>query len=98
MKTLADKIDVMLAAQDGKEIEQSRAEFRDGEWIRVHDQDECTFNWGKYDYRIKPEPREFYVNFFSDGGEAIYRTKEEAVFGSSQCETIKVREVTDEDS
>ena len=56
MKTLAEKIEVMTACLDGKEIEM----FCDlGVWVT---RKTPFFNWKDIDYRIKPEPITIWVN------------------------------------
>lgn len=48
------------------------------------------------DYRIKPEPREFWVNECLDGNLYVYATERAAVMcRGSRGNTIKVREVLD---
>ena len=93
MKTLKEKIEVMKAALDGKEIEHTW--MNQDDWILTQTQPHPDFNWQKMDYRIKPEPMEFWVNVSSDFG---FRTKEEALltaklFKNKKIRTIKVREV-----
>lgn len=53
MKPLREKIKVMQAALDGKEIEWASDE--NGSYTR-HTMDSSSFNWDSFDYRIKPEP------------------------------------------
>jgi hypothetical protein len=87
------KIAVMQAYVDGKEIEMtSHGDL----WVRC---DFPTWNWSDKDYRVKPEPRAFWVNIYDSGvlGRA-YMTKEEAENGAieghrNKC--IKVREVVE---
>ena len=92
MKDLKTKIEVMQAALDGEKIE-----FQDsnGDWI----DSDPAWNWNSTDYRIKPKPREFWVNIYAskDMGYA-YETEEKAVQagGINALKTIKVREVLDE--
>lgn len=47
MKTIEEKISVMQAFADGKEVEYKE---NDGEWVSV---DEPLWNWNTYDYRVK---------------------------------------------
>lgn len=91
MKTLKEKIEVMQAASDGKEIQILICD----EWDDWDNDTPPDFNWGANDYRIKPEPMEFWVAIFPDGVlSQPCMTKEEAErkVGIS-CELIKVREV-----
>ena len=91
MKSLEEKIEVMKAALDGKEIQYNDG---DGLWGLAPTP---HWDWNRNDYRIKPEPMEFWVNVSSDFG---FRTKEEALltaklFKNKKIRTIKVREVTE---
>lgn len=72
MKDLAEKIEVMQAALDGKEIE-VKYECSDKEYRKPHELG-ILWNWQIADYRIKPEPREFWVNIYKerDGEETYY--------------------------
>ena len=56
------------------------------------------WNWAKNDYRIKPEPREFWVNFYPNlEGMYWHKSKESADRKlHSGGTTIKVKEVIDE--
>lgn len=56
-KTLREMIEVMVAADKGEAIEvRERSEIR---WRLC--QQSC-WNWDKWDYRIKPKPREIFIN------------------------------------
>jgi hypothetical protein len=95
MKTLKEKIKVMQAALDGKEIEISVDSYRRGGLIEWRPADNGVyFNWERNDYRIKPEPMEFWVNVYDDGS-ALHESESNA----RECrrpmciKTIKVREV-----
>ena len=95
MKSLKEKISVMQAALDGKEIEIK---------YLTHDKDfkiptnGIEWNWQIADYRIKPTPMEFWVNVYDryaylhDSEEEARNKKETGV----EVKTIKVREVTDD--
>lgn len=60
MKTLEEKIEVMQAALDGKEIE--RYIGGDIGWYALSNSKEVDYDWTNQDYRVKPEPLEFYVS------------------------------------
>jgi len=98
MKTLKEKIEVMQAALDGKEIEIKNK--HDKEWrLLTGDNKGLMFTWGEFDFRIKQEPMEFWVNTLSGMCSTVHITKKEAlrVTGNSQgWKTIKVIEVTEE--
>ena len=76
--------------------------FANGEDIQIKASDKWL-TWESYsfdsksEYRIKPNPREWWVNVY-DKGSVIHETKESARSGSAhtKCELIKVREVLDE--
>jgi len=53
--TLKEKISIMQAFEDGKEIE---TEFSTG-WLPAY---EPCWNWNEHNYRVKPEPRVVYIN------------------------------------
>lgn len=96
MKSLKEKIEVMQAADDGKEIEyQNDAR---GSW-HGFDGELPLWNWGSTDYRTKPEPMEFWVNVY--GGVYTTRAHKTEAEARKECKdsqvniikTIKVREV-----
>lgn len=61
-KTLAEKIAVMQAAERGEEIE---CKFVwDEPWLFVPTP---TWNWDKFDYRVKLKPQKFWVVFDKKG-------------------------------
>ena len=70
MKTLRERIEIEQAGLDGKNISR-RAINVDGTiigiWEIIIDTDEHVYEWTRYDYRIKPEPRVIYVPMLSDG-------------------------------
>lgn len=57
----AEAIIVMQAWIDGAEVEFSPKK-EDGIAWRLHNVDENVWNWEDYEYRIKPSPREFWLN------------------------------------
>lgn len=66
MKTTKEKIAVMLAYIDGKQIQFRRAESEE-KWEDLSFTRDPTWNWKNNDYRVKPEPKEPtyrpYINF-----------------------------------
>jgi len=95
MKTLAEKIEVMQAALDGKEIDVKHRVADD--WTTASGEG-IEFSWGEYDFRIKPEPIEFYVNIYNymeDLPCGAHKTLKEAQDKASHkiIRTVKVREV-----
>lgn len=94
MKTLKEKIEVMQAALDGKEIEVNRD---DGEgWRSSFMPQNHAWEWGNYDYRIKPEPMEFHMNVFKSStllGNTREAMEEIGKSHADYIKTIKVIEV-----
>ena len=88
MKSLKEKIEVMQAALDGKEIEM---EMPNGEWLPQHD---LQFNWADYEYRVKSEPFECWANIYPDGEYTIYGDEKTAELyrGVDYLRTVKLVE------
>ncbi len=66
-----------------------------GEWV---DTEDPQFGLFEHQYfRIKPTPREWWINTYEGNAGAMYPTKEiaKAKKGSAASETIHVREVLD---
>jgi hypothetical protein len=89
---LDEMIEVLQAAKDGKEIE-----FKEKDksyWQRLCYKDgSAAWNFWEYDYRIKPEPRECWVNIYSSNWMA-HSTKEIAILKSGGIvEPVLFREV-----
>lgn len=101
MKTLKEKIKVMQAALDGKEIEYRNYPYDERHtwsWSSFVGNGGLVWNWPNVDYRIKPEPIERWYNKFSGYPmSTTYDTKEqaeEAGKGFSDCIcSVKLREV-----
>ena len=94
MKTVKEKIEVMQAFEDGKQVEVTIS--GKSKWFNCG---EPTWNWVASDYRVKPEPVEFWMNLYPDGDWGRhYESKNEAIAGSSKncLRTIRVREVIEE--
>jgi len=95
--TTPKKIVVMQAFVDKKKI-QFRKRFSGEEWQDIVSE-ELDWNWTVYEYRIKPEPRHFWMNIYPNERckvyTSAYTTKESAVTGKdpSCLETIEVVEV-----
>jgi hypothetical protein len=69
MSTLKEKIAVMQAFADGKEIQSYDLIDDDGlGWRDLDRKSGPAWNWGLYDYRVKPrEPRRFFVRLEKNG-------------------------------
>ena len=88
---------VLLAAADGKPIQYYS---NDCCWLVYTDTD---FNFNRWKFRIKPEPRETWDNFFPDNSSFSFNTKIEAIASAERCGftnpeeiAIHMREVMDE--
>jgi hypothetical protein len=83
-------IAVMQAAVDGKQIEWREALSRQG-WRPAT---EPWWNWSEFEYRVKPEPREWWI-VSGKGGPWTFMTLCDAkrFTISSDYEIIHVREV-----
>jgi len=83
-----DAIKVMQAYVDGEEIEVRGSTV---EWI-AEDLGVIPWQWSTCEYRIKPKPREFWINPEADDSDAIIYE----AFNPDDADYIKVREVLDE--
>jgi len=83
---ISEQVEVMLAY--GQKVIQMRGRGC-GFWITDSGIRPLVFNWEKYEYRIKPEPREFWVN---PNTMSVWSTEGD----DNDC--IKVREVIDNGS
>jgi len=89
MKTLAEKIEVMQAALDGKQIQKI---YRD-EWLDIMD---CQWDWVNCDYRIKQEPMELMIDIYSNDHFEVSSDKNVILYkGTPIIRRIKMREVTE---
>ncbi len=65
--TIDEMIGVLQAAKAGKTIQhQWGYSGKESKWIDI-DTDNLAQNFVDYEYRVKPEPREFWVMIFSNG-------------------------------
>ena len=99
LKTTREQMKIMQAALDGEKIEFIDINDEDDVWEDLAFIEDRPFKWGLYDYRIKQEPMEFYVNIYDDGQLAVHRAKKIAtdqyLRSDRERKTIKVREVTE---
>jgi hypothetical protein len=86
-------IAVEQAYVDGKTI-QSRQWGRNDVWVTDLDP---NWNWAFREYRVKPKPREFWINVYSDRNSWVHLTREVAdtKAGVDRTACIHVREVTE---
>lgn len=94
-----EKIKIMQAYVDGKDIECRLIDRVDHEWVHVTTS-YPLWNWPCREYRIKATPREFYVNESSRSGLlwcSIYMTQALAFSSrnSDWVRTVKFVEVLD---
>ena len=83
MNTL-DKIKIMQAFVDGKEIELMATH---GGWVMLAPNPK--WNWDVYSYRIKLQPKIIYVNEYGDDMDAVHYSEQEAKEDSG-CGAIRV--------
>lgn len=102
--TINDQIAVLQASKDGKMI-QSRAVnstlyYSDGtEEIGPAWCDRSgDFNFVSYDYRVKPEPREFWIRKCSAATIQVRVFDEKPPAPCHRCEIVHVREVLPENA
>ncbi len=86
-----DYLPLVQALADGKVIQHQKT---DGTWI---DDIEFSFDWPAHRYRIKPEPREIWVNRYPDGdGDKIHPSRREAEdFACPGAMQVRYREVVE---
>jgi len=96
MTDLATKIKIMQAALDGKEVEYLDTRYTT-EWAGYKNT-EPSWRWNDFDYRIKPEPMELWVNVWSDRETNLcWESKENAEAAAhgvpGYIKSVKFREV-----
>jgi len=100
MKTLKERIAIEQAYLDGETVLYQNAS-NGVSWPPLYSNDpEIVFDWEAFDYRIKPEPMELWVNVYKDSdGQYIsthlaeHEAERSATPNSKHIKTIKVREV-----
>lgn len=88
---------MVQAYAEGKEVQVNTALDGTGEWRKVVNPD---WSCGPAAYRVKPEPREFYINIYANGYQYLHTSELEArkgctLNGKPSATTIKVREVVE---
>ena len=93
MNTIDEAIEVLQAMRDGKSIQVLHINDHWGD--RVKSREDELPDFYNLDYRVKPEPREFWLNLYPSGSACRHETFEEASRNISDPHgiTIKVREV-----
>jgi len=90
MKTLKERVAIEQRAADGELIQWVSKIYPEWQTIGHSVDDSFVFWWEEKDYRIKPEPMEFYVSIWESGELTITKTYGES---PADIKTIKVREV-----
>ena len=72
--TEQEMIDVLQAHIDGKQIQYRRVNMG-GEWAN----EKPYWDFDHFDYRVKPEPLECWVNFYDNNDSWASRTKAQAI-------------------
>lgn len=73
-----DYLPLVRALVDGRQIQHQKT---DGTWI---DEIEFSFDWPAHRYRIKPEPREFWVNELPNVGAVVFESERQAIEHANQ--------------
>lgn len=96
--TTQEMIDVMQAHLAGKVIQVRKSWPRCLLWNTLAPNARPVWDWDNYIYRVKPEPREWYVNMYESGPSCCqHATRVEAdAANAGRSECIKVREVLDD--
>ncbi len=91
MKILKDAIEILLAAEDGKVIEVRQR----GIWVHLYNPKNMhQYNFSRNDYRIRPEPMEFWVDVYSNDHVEIASDKNRELYKGTPVErVVKMREV-----
>jgi len=88
---------VMIGAAEGKKV-QFRYRGRT-EWSNKLSLDELEFNWSAKEYRLAPEPREWWINVYPAGNVCAHSSRKnadtDADYNRIECvvECVHVREV-----
>lgn len=74
-----EMIAVIAAHKEGKQIECKTKQIEDARWVDPCHLRKGDFNFGGFDYRIKPEPLVLWAAFYPDGGLMAVKTTESAL-------------------
>jgi len=91
IKMLLRQIMVMEAYEDGAKIEHT-VQHQNLPWLNIN---KPSWDWTRYEYRVKPEPLTFWVNVYPDGTHgATWCSKQEAIRAETKStRTVKMQEV-----
>ena len=88
---------IIQAFAEGKEIQFRLDEIIKSTWSDLHEETAFTFPADDYEYRIKPKPREFWIEIGCNGkhvrGAGWYEEGDKLPEKHGSVEIIKVREV-----
>lgn len=98
LNTVEEAIEVLQALREGKQVQfflETSNSWVDS--MHVVPSQNLLPNFTDCKYRVKPEPREFYINIYSNNNGLIYNTQKEAedICGDTG-KTIKVIEVIED--
>jgi hypothetical protein len=93
MSYIDELISILQAFKEGKTIQYRKLGFP--EWCEASGD---GWNFSGYEYRVKPEPREWWINVYPEYENIynVYKTQADAEANkddSTRSETIRVREV-----
>ena len=89
-----DMISVLRAYKDGREIEQRYVVGIAGTPPECEVKTDCDWNITRYDYRVKADPLELWVNIYPSGITTCHNTGEDARARATSCaRTVLFREV-----
>jgi hypothetical protein len=91
--TTQEKIDVLTAYRDGKQIQTRERGIHDSEWSETASP---TWDFSRAEYRVKPEPRRIWVNSYAKQYTSFYfnsKMKADALAGPGRTECIEFVEV-----
>ena len=92
MKSLKEQIEVMEAASSGAGI-QCIATFKASNWV-YFPANELKFNWVDYDYRIKQEPLELWIDVYAEDRYEVASDKNRLLYENQPVKKmVKMREV-----
>ena len=80
MTDIDHMIAVLMAAKEGKAIQSSCHPYSDND-VHWRDSPKPSWNWAMFDYRVKPEPRRVWLNFYPTmncRSSVCYDSREEA--------------------
>ena len=96
MNTIDEAIEILKAMKEGKKLQLKNSK---GKWVDRHPDTEMFMpDFCRMGYRIKPEPREIWVNVYPDGrcGEGHNSKREAEHVALARARTLRFREVIEE--